>query len=69
MEIETTESLVEQLADWFGIYGGCKGDGDDGCELDDKKPFCCRQGFCDTMEERIKTAAENDKKLEQAGLK
>lgn len=62
MEIETTEDLANQLADWFGIYGNCKSDGDTGCRFDKKKPFCCRFGFCEEMKERMTAAVENDKK-------
>jgi hypothetical protein len=69
MEIETVEDLASTLADWFGIYGGCKSDGDTGCELKEEKPFCCRSGFCQIMEERIRGAVENDRKLEQMNIK
>lgn len=68
MQIETVENLAEQMADWIGIYGGCKGDGDEGCEYDKCKPFCCRQGFVGAMGERIREAVENEKKLESVGL-
>lgn len=70
MNIETTEDLVNHMADWLGIYGGCKNihEDDDNCTYDKNRPFCCRQGFCGAMEERIKEAAENDKKLSEAGL-
>ena len=65
MNIETVEDLAETLADWLGIYGGCKSDGDTGCEFDKDKPFCCRQGFVSEMKERIVKAVENDNKLNQ----
>jgi hypothetical protein len=64
MNIETVSELAEQIADWIGIYGGCKSTGDEGCEWDEKKPFCCRQGFVSDIEDRIKAAVENDRKLE-----
>lgn len=63
MEIETVSELVDKLADWLGIYGGCKSNGEEGCELTEAKPFCCRSGFCQIMEDRIRTAVENDEKL------
>lgn len=68
MNIETTDELSEQLADWFGIYGGCKSDGESGCKFDEKNPFCCRQGFVDEMKERMIKAVDNDKKIEALGL-
>ena|ERR1035437_2010194 len=71
MNIETTEDLAEQIADWLGIYGGCKnitGD-DDLCTYNKNKPFCCRQGFCGAMKERMTEAVENEKKLEALNLK
>ena len=63
MKIETTKDLAETLADWLGIYGGCKSDGDIGCTYDKEKPFCWRQGFVQAIQERIIEAVENDKKL------
>lgn len=70
MNIETTEELTEQLANWLGIYGGCKnvGEDDDKCTYDINKPFCCRQGFCGAIQERMIEAVANDKKLEQLNL-
>jgi hypothetical protein len=65
MNIETAEDLATTLADWLGIYGGCKGDGDTGCVWDENRPLCCRQGFVDTMTERIIEAADNTKKVNQ----
>lgn len=68
MQIETLEELVEQLADWYGVYGGCKNpDNDqpqDRCTMDAEKPFCCRAGFTMVIEERIRKAIENEKMLE-----
>lgn len=64
MQIETVEELVEQLADWFGVYGGCKNPDDDRpqdkCTMDASKPFCCRAGFAMVMEERIRKAIHNE---------
>lgn len=70
MNIETVEDLAEKMADWLGIYGGCKNihENDDNCTYDKCKPFCCRQGFVGAMEERIRESVENEKKLESAGL-
>lgn len=65
MFIETTEELAEKIADWLGIYGGCKGNGDDGCTYDKNKPFCCRVGFTGAMKERMTEAVENDNKIDK----
>jgi hypothetical protein len=68
MNIETVDELVDQLADWMGIYGGCKNPHDDTscetkCEFDPKRPFCCRNGFASAMEDRIRNAVSNEEKL------
>lgn len=68
MEIETVDDLAEKIADWLGIYGSCKSDGDTGCDFDkhdfDKsRPFCCRHGFVGEIKDRIYQAIENEKKL------
>ncbi len=70
MNIETTEDLAEKLADWLGIYGGCKNEtsDDDNCKFDKSKPFCCRQGFVMEMKERMVEAVDNERKLEGLGL-
>lgn len=70
MNIETVEELSKQLADWIGIYGGCKNtdENQDNCTYDKSKPFCCRQGFCGAMEERIREAVENEKKIKSVRL-
>lgn len=67
MNIETIDDLSDQILDWLGVYGACKSEGDDGC--DDCNPFCCRIGAMMWLPDRIRAAAENDKKLEQANLK
>jgi hypothetical protein len=69
MIIETVDDLSNTLADWLGIYGCCKSNGDEGCEFKKDLPFCCRMGFVGEMTERITTAVENDKKLESVSLK
>lgn len=70
MQIETVEELAEQIADWLGIYGGCKNitSNDDNCTYNKNKPFCCRIGFVGAISERIREVVENEKKLENAGL-
>ena len=69
MVVETVEDLTHEIANWLGIYGSCKSTGDEGCEFDESKPFCCRVGFMENIENRMRNAVENDKRLEQAGLK
>jgi len=71
MQIETVTDLAEQIADWIGVYGGCKNlcAEDDNCTYDKfANPMCCRIGFVGAMEERIREAVENEKKLDQAGI-
>lgn len=68
MNIETTEELAEKLADWFGLYGGCKSTDENGapgeCLFKADKPFCCRQGFCGAIQQRMIASVQNDNKLE-----
>lgn len=59
--IETTDDLINDLADKLGIYGACKSEDPEGC--DNENPHCCRVGFCMVMQERIYQAVENDKLL------
>lgn len=70
MNIETVEELSHQIADWLGIYGGCKNvcESDNNCNYDPTKPMCCRTGFMGAMEDRIRNAVENEKKLKESGL-
>jgi hypothetical protein len=70
MTIETVEDLSEQIADWLGIYGGCKNNSscDNECTYDKNKPFCCRIGFVGAISERIREAVDNDSKLEKFEL-
>ena len=70
MKIETPEDLAEQLADWMGVYGGCKNvnDNDDDCTYNKNNPFCCRTGFVGAISERMREAVENEKKLKKSVL-
>lgn len=66
MTIETTDDLIQQIADWIGVYGACKASEDNaehanGCE--NKNPLCCRTGFEMVLKERMFQAVENDKKM------
>lgn len=61
--VETVEDLAETLADWCGVYGSCKSNGETGCELEESKPDCCRMGFVDVMQKRIRESVENEKML------
>lgn len=66
MNIETTEDLCHQIANWIGVYGACKADEcADSCE--NENPLCCRVGFMIEMKERMINAVENDKKLDAIG--
>lgn len=66
MNIETTDDLCNQVADWIGVYGCCKSEDERGCE--NENPLCCRTGFMMAFKERMIEAVENDKKLESIGL-
>lgn len=77
MNIETTDDLLNQFADWIGVYGACKHcdetktvDGEEVRvnECSEKSPLCCRVGFMIEMKERMLKAVENDNKLNQVGL-
>jgi hypothetical protein len=69
MQIETTEDLCNQIADWIGVYGACKAkpkEGEEcpsGCE--NENPLCCRVGFMIVMKDRMEKAVENDKKIQE----
>lgn len=39
--------------------------GDEGCELNKEKPFCCRMGFVSELEERIRLLVHNEKVIEE----
>lgn len=64
--IETPEELAEVIADWLGVYGCCKSDGDEGCEFNRDRPFCCRTGFVGELQERIEKSVENQNLLNKA---
>jgi len=68
MNIETTEDLCNQLADWVGVYGCCKASNDNsehakGCE--NENPLCCRVGFMMVMKERMTKAVEMDQVIDK----
>jgi hypothetical protein len=70
MEIETVSDLTNVIADWIGVYGACKCEGkEDGCEFSEKAVNCCRVGFAIHLEDRIRNAVENDKKIKEMNLK
>lgn len=63
MQLETTEELCHQIADWIGVYGGCKANEcENGCE--NMNPLCCRQGFMMQMQERMKQAVKNEEAID-----
>lgn len=63
MNFETVSELAEQIADWCGIYGACKSDGETGCRFDLQNPVCCRVGFMGGIEDRIREAVKNDERI------
>lgn len=69
MELETPEELAEKIADWLGIYGGCKNVGihDDKCEYTGpERPFCCRNAFVPDLTDRIIQSVNNLKIINNA---
>jgi hypothetical protein len=68
MNIETVDELVDQIADWIGVYGCCKAaETNDDCE--DTNPCCCRVGFHMVMGERIRNAVHNEEELAKLDIK
>ena len=66
MPIRTIDSVVEDLADLFGVYGTCKSGKITECEND--CILCCRVGFSMIIKARIYEAIENEKILNEVGL-
>jgi len=66
MKIETTEDVLNEIADRFMIYGACKSEHTEGC--DNESHFCCRVGFTAHYQERFDNAYANEEKLKMAGL-
>lgn len=64
--IETLEDVLNQYADWMGVYGACK------CETEtegnpcthESNPHCCRGGFMIEQKERILKALENESRFD-----
>lgn len=65
MYLETVEDLAEQVADWCGVYGACKSDGETGCNYDKDNPLCCRVGFIGAIKERIAESVKNTELLKE----
>lgn len=66
-DIETTDDLAMQIADWIYCYGRCPA-AEKGEDCVNDNPFCCRLGVMTWLPDRIRAAVENEKKLEDAGL-
>jgi len=58
--IETLDDVIEQIADWCGVYGCCGDGGDDEGHSDDCQ---CRICFTIGLKERIRRAVEVEAKL------
>lgn len=65
MNIETVHDLAEHIADIADVYGSCQvqAEGGNDCRLG-----VCRVCFVPEMEDRIRAAVENDRKLSDAGI-
>lgn len=57
--LETPSDLAEEIADWVGVYGSCKSDGYKGCQISNKLD-CCRVGFIEEVEKRIRESVSNE---------
>lgn len=70
MKIETVEDLAQQMADWLGIYGSCKNvdETQNNCTYEECNPFCCRVGFLEAIEQRIRKSVQNDAIIEKLNL-
>lgn len=67
MKIEILEDILEELADKLGVYGCCKpAENEEDCNS--QNGFCCRTGFMMNYEDRIRTALDNEEKLNKIGL-
>lgn len=64
MDIETVDEIVEQIADWCGIYGNCRqDDGTGSVKCTELDVTCCRLNFVMEMPDRIRRAVDNEKFL------
>lgn len=61
-QVETTNDLAETVADWLGIYGCCD---PTKCH---ENGMCCRIAFMLDFPDRMRTAVENEKKLNSLNL-
>jgi hypothetical protein len=64
MSIETLDDVLNEIADKAYIYGACKSLDPDGCSQ--SCTFCCRVGFMNSYEDRIRDAIVNEIKVEVA---
>lgn len=67
MNIETTEEVLDEIANRFMIYGACKSENPQECDNGDH--FCCRVGFTAHYQDRLDNAHADEVKLKRAGLK
>lgn len=69
MEIETVADLADVIANWIGVYDSCPNEcKDDSCERSKESDLCCRVRFVALLEDRIRNAVENDKKINEINL-
>lgn len=65
MEVLVLDDVLNELADKLGIYGTCPND--NGCDSNEK--CICRNGFMIEFEDKIRTAIENEKRLDELKIK
>lgn len=65
--IETLDDILNQYADWLGVYGACPVEREEGCDVcpKDANPHCCRVGFMIEQKDRILNAIENEKRFHE----
>lgn len=63
MAYESLDDVVEQIADWCGVYGVCE---EMGCGNPDSR--CCRTLFVTQLKDRILEAVRVDTALENVGI-
>ena len=59
MAIETLDDVIDQLADWIGVYGAHE----DGTAVRSHDELHCRVCFMSVMRQRIEAALEAERSL------
>lgn len=67
-ELETIDSILEELADLLGVYGVCYDDDVDGLCDESRNIFHCRVCFTMEYRNRIDRAVKIEEALNKSGL-